>query len=115
MKEHAVVLREEPFDIHGGGCDILKKNHLFLYSSTPADRAGECARAADGTYLVDPASSHMLVSKAKPCTCKHRPPQSEAVNDSSARTSASAGERGPVKRGPAGRRLRTRGAEGVAC
>ena len=40
------------------------------------------ARAADGTYLVDPASSHMLVSKAKPCTCKHRPPHSEAANGS---------------------------------
>jgi hypothetical protein len=22
------------------------------------------------SYLVDPASSHMLVSKIKPCTCK---------------------------------------------
>ena len=32
--------------------------------------------------LVDPASSHMLVSKAKPCTCKHRPPHGEAANGS---------------------------------
>ena len=23
-------------------------------------------------YLVDPASSHMLVSKIKPCTCKYK-------------------------------------------
>ena len=38
------------------------------------------ASATDGTYLVDPASSHMLVSKAKPCTCKHRPPHGEAAN-----------------------------------
>ena len=38
--------------------------------------------AANGTYLVDPASSHMLVSKAKPCTCKHRPPHGEAANGS---------------------------------
>ena len=43
---------------------------------------GGSARAADGTYLVDPASSHMLVSKAKPCTCKHRPPHGEAANGS---------------------------------
>ena len=43
---------------------------------------GGCARAADSTYLVDPASSHMLVSKAKPCTCKHRPPHGEAANGS---------------------------------
>ena len=25
----------------------------------------------DGSYLVDPASSHMLVSKIKPCMCKY--------------------------------------------
>lgn len=25
----------------------------------------------DGCYLVDPASSHMLVSKIKPCMCKY--------------------------------------------
>ena len=24
-------------------------------------------------YLVDPASSHMLVSKIKPCMCKYEP------------------------------------------
>ena len=24
-----------------------------------------------GCYLVDPASSHMLVSKIKPCMCKY--------------------------------------------
>ena len=24
-------------------------------------------------YLVDPASSHMLVTKAKPCMCKNKP------------------------------------------
>jgi hypothetical protein len=27
----------------------------------------------NGSYLVDPASSHMLVSKIKPCMCKHKP------------------------------------------
>ena len=43
---------------------------------------GRHARTADGTYLVDTASSHMLVSKAKPCTCKHRPPHGEAANGS---------------------------------
>ena len=43
---------------------------------------GPAGGAADGMYLVDPASSHMLVSKAKPCTCKHRPPHGEAANGS---------------------------------
>lgn len=33
------------------------------------------ARAPGGrrkSYLVDPASSHMLVSKIKPCMCKYK-------------------------------------------
>jgi hypothetical protein len=29
-------------------------------------------RGADGSYLVDPASSHMLVSKIKPCMSKYK-------------------------------------------
>ena len=28
----------------------------------------------ESIYLVDPASSHMLVSKIKPCKCQHMPP-----------------------------------------
>ena len=30
-----------------------------------------CAAVVRGRYLVDPASSHMLVSKIKPCMCKY--------------------------------------------
>ena len=44
----------------------------------PALRGGHylsrCSRGAGGheeCYLVDPASSHMLVSKIKPCMCKY--------------------------------------------
>ena len=33
-------------------------------------------------YLVDPASSHMLVSKIKPCMSKHKPINGEAANGS---------------------------------
>jgi hypothetical protein len=33
-------------------------------------------------YLVDPASSHMLVSKIKPCMSKHVPRYGEAANSS---------------------------------
>ena len=33
-------------------------------------------------YLVDPASSHMLVSKIKPCMCKHKPKYGKAANGS---------------------------------
>ena len=34
------------------------------------------------TYLVDPASSYMLVSKIKPCMSKHKLSNSEAANGS---------------------------------
>ena len=34
------------------------------------------------SYLVDPASSHMLVSKIKPCMSKYRPKQGETANGS---------------------------------
>ena len=39
-------------------------------------------RGARSSYLVDPASSHMLVSKIKPCMSKHRPLHGEAANGS---------------------------------
>ena len=29
-------------------------------------------RTSNGSYLVDPASSHMLVSKIKPCMSKYK-------------------------------------------
>ena len=38
--------------------------------------------AAKGSYLVDPASSHMLVSKIKPCKCKYELEYSETANGS---------------------------------
>ena len=36
----------------------------------------------DESYLVDPASSHMLVSKIKPCMCKYRLYNGETANGS---------------------------------
>lgn len=35
------------------------------------DNACTMSLVIDGCYLVDPASSHMLVSKIKPCMCKY--------------------------------------------
>ncbi len=35
-----------------------------------------------GSYLVDPASSHMLVSKIKPCMSKYKLLYSETANGS---------------------------------
>jgi hypothetical protein len=37
---------------------------------------------ADDSYLVDSASSHMLVSKIKPCMSKYKQTQSETANGS---------------------------------
>jgi hypothetical protein len=34
--------------------------------------AGERTSASVNSYLVDPASSHMLVSKIKPCMSKYK-------------------------------------------
>ena len=36
----------------------------------------------EGSYLVDPASSHMLVSKIKPCMSKYKQLYSETANGS---------------------------------
>ena len=36
----------------------------------------------NNTYLVDPASSHMLVSKTKPCMSKYKQLYSETANGS---------------------------------
>ena len=40
------------------------------------------SRRADDGYLVDPASSHMLVSKIKPCTSKYEPLHGETADGS---------------------------------
>ena len=45
---------------------------------TPLDRS---VRYTD-RYLVDPASSHMLVSKIKPCMSKHNPLNGKAAHGS---------------------------------
>jgi hypothetical protein len=56
---------------------------LFLNRRTPADgesaseypsvlRAALRRRLRESSYLVDPASSHMLVSKIKPCMSKYK-------------------------------------------
>ena len=43
----------------------------LLHSSEP-ERAAGSVPAFYGSYLVDPASSHMLVSKIKPCMSKYK-------------------------------------------
>ena len=48
----------------------------------PPARPPETSETRDDSYLVDPASSHMLVSKIKPCMSKHELLHSEAANGS---------------------------------
>ena len=40
------------------------------------------SNSTDGSYLVDPASSHMLVSKIKPCMSKYKHLYCETANGS---------------------------------
>ena len=39
---------------------------------SPAPRSRRWPTPANDSYLVDPASSHMLVSKIKPCMSKYK-------------------------------------------
>lgn len=45
----------------------------LLHALLPFSGRKTCTmrRVINGCYLVDPASSHMLVSKIKPCMCKY--------------------------------------------
>ena len=52
---------------------------LYLRVATPSSSRGSFRKAS---YLVDPASSHMLVSKIKPCMCKYKPVHGETANGS---------------------------------
>jgi hypothetical protein len=44
--------------------------------------SGRLAFGLQGSYLVDPASSHMLVSKIKPCMSKYKQLYGETANGS---------------------------------
>ena len=46
---------------------------------SPRERNRTTSRSS---YLVDPASSHMLVSKIKPCMCKYKHSYCETANGS---------------------------------
>ena len=49
---------------------------------SPAARLVWVGRRDEGSYLVDPASSHMLVSKIKPCMSKYNVLYCETANGS---------------------------------
>ena len=66
---------------HGGesGRDALHNANAQLHSTAGVPGSGSefgapLSRKLEkrNSYLVDPASSHMLVSKIKPCMCKYK-------------------------------------------
>ena len=64
----------------------------FCFNNAISQRECSCGRGSlgsdrsemrlYGSYLVDPASSHMLVSKIKPCMSKYKPLYGETANGS---------------------------------
>ena len=63
-KPHSLSL-----DMNDRGVRLDRPTELPLRGSGRAAHAGACV--GEECYLVDPASSHMLVSKIKPCMCKY--------------------------------------------
>lgn len=65
---------------------VRRESRLRRQNSRLGLSGARCLRATlvgrNGSYLVDPASSHMLVSKIKPCMSKHKPLHGEAANGS---------------------------------
>ena len=55
----------------GAGEGTVQSSVLLLTSDLTAARSTDLAKSSN--YLVDPASSHMLVSKIKPCMCQYTP------------------------------------------
>ncbi|KAF1980617.1 hypothetical protein K402DRAFT_344051 [Aulographum hederae CBS 113979] len=58
----------------------LPSNYSDPFTGVRPERSG--ARAAEDSYLVDSASSHMLVSKIKPCMSKYKQLYGETANGS---------------------------------
>ena len=63
----------------GRGCILSRRSPLgTAWCPVSEERRGYLGC----TYLVDPASSHMLVSKIKPCMSKYILSESETANGS---------------------------------
>ena len=64
----------------GVGCALLGSPSIWL--CYVCYRMVASATYLEGSYLVDPASSHMLVSKIKPCMSKYKHLYCETANGS---------------------------------
>ena len=63
----------------GAGCVSIEGEEGILVGSSVGTGKWQDTRLS---YLVDPASSHMLVSKIKPCMSKNKPLNGESANGS---------------------------------
>ncbi len=63
------------------GQALSTRGSLTSSPRTPS-AACEAQLTRNNSYLVDPASSHMLVSKTKPCMSKYTPSHGETANGS---------------------------------
>ena len=86
---HAVGDRRERGSPWSGGSlalSLRQHNELSRPSGGANDAgappSGETCRAPEDSYLVDSASSHMLVSKIKPCMSKYKQLYRETANGS---------------------------------
>ena len=63
-------------DLHreGNGREVVPRDITERRSVQRPDDMGRGCELVRSSYLVDPASSDMLVSKIKPCRCKYEPP-----------------------------------------
>ena len=57
---------------------VALATYLFIHAAS----FGRSGGSSDLAYLVDPASSHMLVSKIKPCMSKYKLVSSETADGS---------------------------------
>ena len=55
---------------------------VTLHYGSALTQVGVVSNVATNSYLVDPASSHMLVSKIKPCMSKYKLLYGETANGS---------------------------------
>jgi hypothetical protein len=75
----------EPLSLESMGEDQPKRGHqpaLVCPGCTPAQGVSPPSPSQGWTNLVDPASSHMLRSRAKPCTSQRKRCNSGSVNGS---------------------------------
>ena len=65
-------------------CSVISYFGRTIYSSSVFQQVKSPFRrlSCERSYLVDPASSHMLVSKIKPCMSKYKHSYCETANGS---------------------------------